>query len=649
MFNSSTLPPNTPPTMSRSQKEKDAASSLLELQQSFSNSNTGQPSSGMNSPASSPTELNPPLTTANQQYSAPISIRLSSQQTPKSDHYELIMLPSIFRQRESAVRSTLSRSLPVFGTLLHEEDEELRKISAIQNDSHLGKEQAQTSLRKQQKLPLARHHAVYQVQRSLQGPSSQPLHPQSHQVTQAQAFAHAQAQAYYLAHARVQTYGYPQPDQSVSHCKSQEQQPARDKYLQQQHHHHKKQPQQQQQPVINHHVRAVEDRRSSQPWPEPNSNRNKNTFNTNDQASMQNSFSIRGDGVHIQRSILHEDQQSLTPVPARQSQVVDRSSPQQMNHRHHQQQKHQEFVAAQRSIGPEGISQSKLPVNSVVFYHPMDPSKAHSSNYIAQQVHAQREAIQQQAHKQAVQQAVKRASQYLKQQRQQQQQHSPHQQTNLQHHQYVMHQHKESSRQNRELMAQHESLPHRKLQTPQQPQPQEERAITISPSTTSETVLTTEADEDEEMYELEDDKEEDDEYFEEEDDDSDPDFQSFSKSTEHMGGSSNSNNHHHGNNSKKDKSVKEKPRWTPQMRESLLKAVIAYKNLDDMTSFHWSQIGKQVGRSGKACKDQWRRALLPKIQQTFDRCDQDFTINASGSSSYPASLQPPPQQRTSKQ
>ncbi|KAI7900250.1 uncharacterized protein BX663DRAFT_563181 [Cokeromyces recurvatus] len=72
----------------------------------------------------------------------------------------------------------------------------------------------------------------------------------------------------------------------------------------------------------------------------------------------------------------------------------------------------------------------------------------------------------------------------------------------------------------------------------------------------------------------------------------------------------------------KRKMGKEKPRWSVEMREALFNAVIAHKGLMDMASFDWPVIGKQIGRSGKACKDQWRRALLPKLQQTFEASSQ---------------------------
>jgi hypothetical protein len=65
----------------------------------------------------------------------------------------------------------------------------------------------------------------------------------------------------------------------------------------------------------------------------------------------------------------------------------------------------------------------------------------------------------------------------------------------------------------------------------------------------------------------------------------------------------------------------EKPRWSNPMRHALLMAIIEQKELSEMASFNWASIGKQVGRSGKACKDQWRRAILPKLQHMYE---EDF-------------------------
>lgn len=67
-----------------------------------------------------------------------------------------------------------------------------------------------------------------------------------------------------------------------------------------------------------------------------------------------------------------------------------------------------------------------------------------------------------------------------------------------------------------------------------------------------------------------------------------------------------------------NKRANEKPRWSNPMKNALLEAVIEQKELSDMATFNWAAIGKQVGRSGKACKDQWRRAILPKLQQLFE-------------------------------
>ncbi|KAI8353322.1 hypothetical protein BD560DRAFT_408238 [Blakeslea trispora] len=70
----------------------------------------------------------------------------------------------------------------------------------------------------------------------------------------------------------------------------------------------------------------------------------------------------------------------------------------------------------------------------------------------------------------------------------------------------------------------------------------------------------------------------------------------------------------------------EKPRWSQAMRASLFQVIVAHKGLSDMTSFDWTSIGQEVGRSGKACKDQWRRAILPRLQQSFELEEEDDTL-----------------------
>lgn len=70
------------------------------------------------------------------------------------------------------------------------------------------------------------------------------------------------------------------------------------------------------------------------------------------------------------------------------------------------------------------------------------------------------------------------------------------------------------------------------------------------------------------------------------------------------------------------KGGREKPRWTVDMRKKLFRVVTTQKKLADMATFDWDAIGRQVGRPGKACKDQWRRALLPKLEQSFETYSQ---------------------------
>ncbi|KAI9478453.1 MAG: hypothetical protein EXX96DRAFT_248595 [Benjaminiella poitrasii] len=56
-----------------------------------------------------------------------------------------------------------------------------------------------------------------------------------------------------------------------------------------------------------------------------------------------------------------------------------------------------------------------------------------------------------------------------------------------------------------------------------------------------------------------------------------------------------------------------KPRWQNHERQGLLEAIVREKCLDDMTTIPWDAISKSVGRAKKACKDQWRRELLPYL------------------------------------
>ncbi|KAI8339879.1 hypothetical protein BC941DRAFT_236300 [Chlamydoabsidia padenii] len=58
-----------------------------------------------------------------------------------------------------------------------------------------------------------------------------------------------------------------------------------------------------------------------------------------------------------------------------------------------------------------------------------------------------------------------------------------------------------------------------------------------------------------------------------------------------------------------------KPRWQEAERLDLLKAIVKEKHLDDMTSFSWDRISLVVGRAKKACKDQWRREVLPALME----------------------------------
>ncbi|KAG1146660.1 hypothetical protein G6F37_004687 [Rhizopus arrhizus] len=61
----------------------------------------------------------------------------------------------------------------------------------------------------------------------------------------------------------------------------------------------------------------------------------------------------------------------------------------------------------------------------------------------------------------------------------------------------------------------------------------------------------------------------------------------------------------------------QKPRWNDAERQELLEAIVREKNLDDMSTICWERIAAVVGRATKACKDQWRREVLPNIRSRF--------------------------------
>lgn len=61
-----------------------------------------------------------------------------------------------------------------------------------------------------------------------------------------------------------------------------------------------------------------------------------------------------------------------------------------------------------------------------------------------------------------------------------------------------------------------------------------------------------------------------------------------------------------------------KPRWQDAEKRELIEAIVKEKNLDDMASIRWDRISMTVGRAKKACKDQWRRVLLPDLLKRTD-------------------------------
>ncbi|ORY95059.1 hypothetical protein BCR43DRAFT_551275 [Syncephalastrum racemosum] len=60
-----------------------------------------------------------------------------------------------------------------------------------------------------------------------------------------------------------------------------------------------------------------------------------------------------------------------------------------------------------------------------------------------------------------------------------------------------------------------------------------------------------------------------------------------------------------------------RPRWTLRERSKLFYAVVAEKQLEDMSTFNWTKIARVVNRQEKACKDQWRRETLPFCCRQF--------------------------------
>jgi hypothetical protein len=79
-----------------------------------------------------------------------------------------------------------------------------------------------------------------------------------------------------------------------------------------------------------------------------------------------------------------------------------------------------------------------------------------------------------------------------------------------------------------------------------------------------------------------------------------------------------------------------KPRWQEAERLELLEAIVKEKNLDDMTSIRWDLISLAVGRAKKACKDQWRRELLPNLMRRFKGASNADGSALGGSSSNSA-------------
>lgn len=78
-----------------------------------------------------------------------------------------------------------------------------------------------------------------------------------------------------------------------------------------------------------------------------------------------------------------------------------------------------------------------------------------------------------------------------------------------------------------------------------------------------------------------------------------------------------------------------KPRWQESERLNLFHAIVEDKKLDDMATFQWDRIAMAVGRAKKACKDQWRREVLPSLMKGFNinnNCNNHLNGNGSNSS-----------------
>jgi hypothetical protein len=60
-----------------------------------------------------------------------------------------------------------------------------------------------------------------------------------------------------------------------------------------------------------------------------------------------------------------------------------------------------------------------------------------------------------------------------------------------------------------------------------------------------------------------------------------------------------------------------KPRWQDSERLDLLEAIVKDKKLDDMKTIRWDRIAVAVGKAKKACKDQWRREILPNLMKNL--------------------------------
>ncbi|KAI8636307.1 hypothetical protein BD408DRAFT_426340 [Parasitella parasitica] len=319
MINMVTTSPTSPPSVARTQKEQEAADSLIDLQQRDSDpcddNDDGVAKTIIDTSADPLYQCSP-----NSQDNASIKLEPSPEQSPTASRHGLILLPPINRPRESAVRSTLDRTLPVLDTLFREEDEIFYRQSALSASRHSHEHQHHRSRKNKRVERGSKSPKPNQYNQETHAPAQQLAHAprrgrgharvQSHVQFEAHAHAPTNAQIYHLSKAQAQAYGQPQLDQREpifqhemqtikSSRSSQKKNRLKPPY---------------QLPSMSHNVRGLEDHRNSQAWSEPSGSKIKSPSDHIDRKSLQNSFSIYEDGTRIRRTILNSRQQSPVSV-----------------------------------------------------------------------------------------------------------------------------------------------------------------------------------------------------------------------------------------------------------------------------------------------------------------------------------------------